>query len=64
MTNGRIKQGGMIMFEWMLGAMLIGTEPRQIPGPYRIPGNVKTPVRVLRCQGFDCNYWWPTRVGY
>lgn len=52
------------MIEWILWVMLIVTEPRQIPGPYLIPGNVKAPVRVLRCQGYDCNYWWPTRVGY
>lgn len=52
------------MIELILWTMLLLTEPRQIPGPYLIPGNVKAPVRVPRCQGSDCNYWWPTRVGY
>lgn len=58
-TSLRLYHQGDAMIELILWTMLFLTEPRQIPGPYLIPGNVKTPPRILRC--VECGTW-PVRV--
>lgn len=45
------------MIDFVLWVTLLSGQ--WIPGPFLIPGNVKAPVRVLRC--VECGTW-PVRI--